>query len=48
MIMMMMMVVNLYHVCIFFFFFAKGALRVGGLGTVWQINYDWDRIKFFE
>ena len=48
--MMMMMVMNLYHVCIFFFFFflAQGALRVGGLGAVWQINYDWDRIKFFE
>lgn len=26
----------------------KGVVSVGGLDTVWQINYDWDRIKFFD
>nr|KAG5688220.1 hypothetical protein BaRGS_003119 [Batillaria attramentaria] len=26
----------------------KGSLVVGGLDTVWRINYDWDRIQFFE
>ncbi|KAK7096188.1 sodium-coupled monocarboxylate transporter 1-like isoform X1 [Littorina saxatilis] len=26
----------------------EGVSRVGGMATVWQINYDWERINFFD
>ncbi|BFZ26140.1 hypothetical protein BsWGS_29179 [Bradybaena similaris] len=26
----------------------QGSLEVGGMSRVWQINYQWDRIKFFN
>ena len=29
-------------------FARQGALRVGGMDVVWQINDEWGRIKFFE